>query len=135
MTTNEQVFRSKKSALRLLSDDLVNQTRDMLEKLVEMRESRQLSVSEVADIMGVADEDIRDFESYTADPHLDDIVSYALAVKARLSIEVTDGDVWARRALSPVETQAIHSWVRDHVPAAGTSTDAYAKDASAYVKS
>ena len=114
MTANEQVFRMQKTPLQLLSDDLVNQTRDLLERLVELRETRKISISEVADAMGLSEDDVREFEGYAADPHLDDIVSYALAVKARISIEVSDGEAWAKRALSPDQSELISSWVNAH---------------------
>lgn len=133
MTNNEHVFHSKKTPLRLLSDELINQTRDMMEKLVELRESQHLSVGDVADLMGVDEDYILDFESYSADPHLDDIVSYALAVKARLSIEVTDGEAWAKRALSPSENQVISTWVTSHVPSTGSPLEQYVRTPAAYV--
>jgi transcriptional regulator with XRE-family HTH domain len=128
MTSSEQVFRSIKSPMRLLSDDLVNQTRDMLSKLVEMREMRNLSVSDVADLMGMTDEEILEFESYTSDPHLDDVVRYALAVEARIAVDVTDGRAWAKRELTPRESNLISGWITTHVP---ESDDA--KYESAYV--
>ena len=115
--------------MRLLSDELVNQTRDMLAKLVEMREMRNLSVSEVADLMGMTDEEVLEFESYTSDPHLDDVVRYALAVEARVAVEVSDGRAWAKRELSPRESSLISGWITTHVPV----SDGAKYEASAYV--
>lgn len=63
--------------------------RDMMEKLVDLRDEHGMSQTDVANRMGVSQSAVAQFERYDANPTLATIRRYALAVEAEVEIRVT----------------------------------------------
>lgn len=89
---------------RRASDD-ADARRTLIESLVNVRTTRGLSQTEVANRMGTKQPAISDFESYGSDPSLRRIFAYARAVGAHLRIAVvTDADcVYTAPTREPAE--------------------------------
>jgi transcriptional regulator with XRE-family HTH domain len=69
---------------------LLEQEREMMAALREIRKRQGLSQAVVAQRMGVTQPAVAAFESYDANPTMGSIRRYALAVGAQLRIEVTE---------------------------------------------
>lgn len=120
MAHNESMFGVDRSdPQQLLADDLVNQMQDLLAELVALRKAKHLSQAEVADVIGVTRTAVTHFERYDSDPKLSTIIRYALAVGARISLDVEDGVQWAQREIlrenvsHVVETSTFDSFVSE----------------------
>lgn len=72
------------------AEQLVDAHFRLLEDLVNLRKKRGLSQAVVGERMGVSQPSIASFEAYDSNPTLSTIRRYALAVGARLHIEVVD---------------------------------------------
>lgn len=86
------------------ADALYAAQEQLLESLVDLRRSRQISQETVAIRMGVSQPTVSAFERYDANPTLSTIRRYALAVGARLNLEVIpdyEGEAKAARADEP----------------------------------
>lgn len=100
MSVLERLFpRRRREPKQILSDDLVNQTQNLLASLVAARHARNMTQQNVADLIGVTRTAVTHFERYDADPKLSTIIRYAMAVEARIDISVSDGRIWAERIL------------------------------------
>lgn len=98
MSVLERLFpRRRRDPKQILSDDLVNQTQDLLTSLVAERHARKMTQQDVADLIGVTRTAVTHFERYDSDPKLSTIIRYAMAVEARIDISVSDGRRWAAR--------------------------------------
>lgn len=75
----------------------------LLEDLVDLREQQGLSQRDVAERMGVTQSAVSQFERYDANPTLASVRRYALAVGARISIDVAP-DRSSPRPAPPVTT-------------------------------
>lgn len=71
------------------ADALVEALEDLKFDLVELREKR-MTQKDVADRMGMSQSAVSQFERYDSNPTLTTLRRYALAVGARLRIEVVD---------------------------------------------
>jgi DNA-binding XRE family transcriptional regulator len=100
MSVLERLFpRRRRDPKQVLSDDLVNQTQDLMVELIAARKGRSMTQQDVADIIGVTRTAVTHFERYDADPKLSTIIRYAMAVDARIDISVSDGRRWAERVI------------------------------------
>lgn len=73
-----------------LARDLVFADHRLLDRLVERRRQANLSEADVARLMGCTEDEVKEFETFTADPPLSVIRRYALAVGAKYTHSVTD---------------------------------------------
>lgn len=64
----------------------------LMEGLIELREARGLKQAQVAERMGVSQSAVSQFERYDSNPTFATIRRYALAVGARLRIDVLPDD-------------------------------------------
>lgn len=78
------------SRLRQLSDSLVDAHEHLMDQLVALRKSNNLSQDEVASRMGVSQPTVAAFERYDSNPTLASVRRYALAIGARLQNSVID---------------------------------------------
>lgn len=85
-------------ARQILANDLINQTQDLLADLIELRRAKGLTQEDVANTIGITRTAVTAFERYDGDPKISTIVRYAMAVGARISINVEDGSMWAEQA-------------------------------------
>lgn len=100
MSVLERLFpRRRRDPKQVLSDELVNQTQDLMVELIAARKGRNLTQQDVADIIGVTRTAVTHFERYDADPKMSTIIRYAMAVEARVDISVSDGRRWAEKVL------------------------------------
>ncbi|WP_246955827.1 helix-turn-helix transcriptional regulator, partial [Brachybacterium sp. Marseille-Q7125] len=81
MSETSEAVRERAAALAETLDRL-------LEDLVDLREQQGLSQRDVAERMGVTQSAVSQFERYDANPTLASVRRYALAVGARISIDV-----------------------------------------------
>lgn len=72
------------------AEALIDETTDFMEALRAIRKEHGLSQEAVAALMGVSQSAVSQFEHYDANPTLSTIRRYAMAVGARLRLEVTD---------------------------------------------
>lgn len=97
MSNSDSIFVSDPNDLQqMIASELVNQTQDMLDDLLELRKRKGMTQQDIADAIGVTRTAVTAFERYDSDPKLSTIIRYALAVGARLNIAVEDGDAWAK---------------------------------------
>ena len=80
---SEEVIEARAEALLINHEDL-------LKNLVAVRKKHNLKQSEVAERMGVTQPAVAQFERYDANPTLDTVRRYAMAVGARLHTTVKD---------------------------------------------
>ena len=80
----------ERTRIDALADSLVVSHTEQLHDLVQLRIKRELTQGEVAERMGVSQPTVAAFEHYDSNPTLSTIRRYALAVEARLNIEVFD---------------------------------------------
>ena len=98
MDNDEAIFISDpENVQQILAGDLINQTQDLLADLISQRKTKGMTQSDVADAIGVTRTAITAFERYDGDPKLSTIVRYAMAVGAKITIDVTDGLQWAKQ--------------------------------------
>lgn len=100
MTVVSDVFGPRNNYRQVLADELIDQTRDMVEELVGQRAKSGLSPAEMATEMQVPIEVVEEFEQYGSDPRLSDVARYALAINARVTISVENGAAWAKEQLA-----------------------------------
>lgn len=97
MSNSDSIFVSDPNDLQqMIASELVNQTQDMLDDLLELRKRKGMTQQDIADTIGVTRTAVTAFERYDADPKLSTLIRYAMAVGARLNISVEDGDAWAK---------------------------------------
>ncbi len=72
------------------AEALIDETTDFMEALRALRKEHGLSQEVVAALMGVSQPAVSQFEHYDSNPTLSTIRRYAMAVGARLRLEVTD---------------------------------------------
>jgi transcriptional regulator with XRE-family HTH domain len=77
-------------AIRDRAGDLARTYQDFKAALVEMRERHGLTQEEVGRRLGISQEAVSKFESYDSNPTLANVRRYALAIEARLRLEVLD---------------------------------------------
>lgn len=75
-----------------LRSDLFEDSRQAMNKLVEIRKARKMTLKDVAEKMGSDPASIFRFESGERDPHLSTIRRYATAIGARIETTVTRAD-------------------------------------------
>jgi DNA-binding XRE family transcriptional regulator len=110
MENNDSLFISDSNdARQILANDLINQTQDLLADLIDLRRAKGLTQEDVANTIGVTRTAVTAFERYDGDPKISTIVRYAMAVGARISINVEDGSAWAEQA----RTRAVWSNLSD----------------------
>lgn len=110
MDDNGSIFISDSNdARQILASDLINQTQDLLADLIEQRRAKGLTQEDVANTIGITRTAVTAFERYDGDPKISTIVRYAMAVGARISINVEDGNLWAEQA----RNQAVWSHLSD----------------------
>ncbi|MFJ4267729.1 helix-turn-helix transcriptional regulator [Paenarthrobacter nicotinovorans] len=96
MHNNDSIFISDShDARQILAEDLINETQDLLADLIDLRRAKGLTQDDIAKAIGVTRTAITAFERYDGDPKMSTIVRYAMAVGARISINVEDGQSWA----------------------------------------
>lgn len=88
-----------------LASELVKQDRDLIEALVSLRIRKDLSQSDVAEVLGRHKSAVSNFERLGADPHLSTIRRYAAAINARIMHVVEDVED------SSIQHVADHGWV------------------------
>jgi DNA-binding XRE family transcriptional regulator len=71
-----------------LANSLVSEDDNLLEELVSLRISSGITRERVADAIGCTVDDVRRFETVSADPHLSMVRRYALVVGASISHSV-----------------------------------------------
>ncbi len=99
MENNDSLFISHSNdARQILANDLINQTQDLVVDLIELRKAKGLTQEDVANAIGVTRTAVTAFERYDGDPKISTIVRYAMAVGARISINVEDGRTWAEQS-------------------------------------
>lgn len=97
MSNSDSIFVSDPNDLQqMIASELINQSQDMLDELLDLRKRKGMTQQDVADIIGVTRTAVTAFERYDSDPKLSTIIRYAMAVGARLNISVEDGQAWAR---------------------------------------
>ena len=74
--------------LRGRAEQLASEDAAYLKTLVSIRESRGESVETIAERMGVSPKEVRELESYHANPRLGTLRRYALAVGAQVTHRV-----------------------------------------------
>ena len=110
MENDDSLFISDSNdARQILANDLINQTQDLLADLIDLRRAKGLTQEDVANTIGITRTAVTAFERYDGDPKISTIVRYAMAVGARISINVEDGNVWAEQA----RTRAVWSNLSD----------------------
>ena len=72
------------------ADALFEDHTNMMRNLVQIRHKHNLKQSVVAERMGVTQPSVSQFERYDANPTLDTVRRYAMAVGARVSTRVID---------------------------------------------
>lgn len=92
------------------ADALAEAFEDLKHDLVQLREDHGLDQQAVADLLGMSQSAVSQFERHDANPTLRTLRRYALAVGARLEIRVVDD--WDRRPVS-VAPVAGFTWVPD----------------------
>lgn len=78
------------SVIDARADSLVESHAALLANLVNLRKKHRISQETVAERMGVSQPTVSAFERYDSNPTLSTIRRYALAVGARMSVEVID---------------------------------------------
>ncbi len=71
-----------------LARDLVAADHRFLDRLIERRQQANLSEADVAELMGCTEDEVKEFEVFTADPPLSQIRRYAIAIGAKYSHDV-----------------------------------------------
>jgi transcriptional regulator with XRE-family HTH domain len=112
-------------AIRDRASDLARTYQDFKAALVEMRERRGLTQEEVGNRLGISQEAVSKFESYDSNPTLASVRRYALAIEARLRLEVLDDTIteppnvamvsehpWLPTAGSQAAESGLSSWGR-----------------------
>lgn len=87
------------------ADALIADHENMMRELTKMRQSR-LTQQQVAERMGVSQPCVSQFERYDANPTLDTVRRYAMAVGARIETRVIDDEVpylKAKDTLIPIQ--------------------------------
>jgi transcriptional regulator with XRE-family HTH domain len=87
---NLRVVSNDVEAIRARAGDLARTYEDFKAALVEMRERHGLTQAQVGERLGISQEAVSKFESYDSNPTLASIRRYALAIDARLRLEVID---------------------------------------------
>lgn len=77
------------SAMKRLGVALALQDYDLRFELIKLREERGLSQTQIAEMLGVSQQAISQFEQMDADPRMSTIRRYALAVGAMVEHTVT----------------------------------------------
>lgn len=98
------------------AESLAEEVADMKYALIAMRENHGLSQREVAERLQISQPAVAQFERYDSNPTLETLQRYALAIGARLSIEVID-DLGSQPAEATATGQSI-PWQRGGVPRA-----------------
>lgn len=115
MSNSDSIFVSDPNDLQqMIASELVNQTQDMLDDLLELRKRKGMTQQDIAETIGVTRTAVTAFERYDSDPKLSTLVRYALAVGARLNITVEDGNAWA-------ELERERKYIAEYVGAAERS--------------
>ena len=97
MSNSDSIFVSDPNDLQqMIASELVSQTQDMLDDLLELRKRKGMTQQDIAETIGVTRTAVTAFERYDSDPKLSTLIRYAMAVGARLNIAVEDGDAWAK---------------------------------------
>jgi DNA-binding XRE family transcriptional regulator len=97
VSNSDSIFVSDPNDLQqMIASELVNQTQDMLDDLLELRKRKGMTQQDIAETIGVTRTAVTAFERYASDPKLSTLIRYAMAVGARLNIAVEDGDAWAK---------------------------------------
>lgn len=86
------------------AEQVVKNTRGLLDDLVEIRNKHDISQKELADRMGVSQSAVSQMERYDANPTLSTIERYAIAVGARIAIT----------AFPDPSLRAAESWTDPH---------------------
>ncbi len=122
MDNNGAIFISDpENVQQILASDLINQTQDLLADLISQRKAKGMTQSDVADAIGITRTAITAFERYDGDPKLSTIVRYAMAVGAKISIDVTDGLRWAEQERVRSAWSGLR--VEDHAESQGQQAD------------
>lgn len=100
--TNEDVDPDTLEELALV---LFRERRQLLEQLVSIRKQKQLTQAVVAERMGVSQPAVSDFEHYDANPTLNSLVRYALAVHAELRLGAHPSSLTEDHALASSATR------------------------------
>lgn len=99
------------SVIDARADSLVESHADLLTDLVDLRKKHQISQEVVAERMGVSQPTVSAFERYDSNPTLSTIRRYALAVGARMTIQVIDDCVDDDVTYAAIKSyQASASW-------------------------
>ncbi|MBT2503492.1 helix-turn-helix transcriptional regulator [Curtobacterium sp. ISL-83] len=98
------------------ADALLDTTSSLLRGLVELRHKHRLTQAEVAERMGVSQPAVAKFERYDANPTQTTIQRYAMAVGARIKVEIIDDcedeQVSPDRISQVVNMNALGTWSR-----------------------
>jgi transcriptional regulator with XRE-family HTH domain len=78
------------SVIDARADSLVESHAALLADLVDLRKKHNISQEVVAERMGVSQPTVSAFERYDSNPTLSTIRRYALAVGARMSVQIVD---------------------------------------------
>ncbi|MEG8034239.1 helix-turn-helix transcriptional regulator [Sphingomonas sp. LR61] len=104
------------SRLDARADSLLESTSVLLRDLVELRRKHGLTQADVAERMGVSQPSVAKFERYDANPTQTTIQRYAMAVGARISMQVIDDceeeQLSADRFSQVVNVNALGTWSR-----------------------
>ncbi|MCO4256477.1 helix-turn-helix transcriptional regulator [Pseudarthrobacter cellobiosi] len=97
MSETNSIFVSDPNDLKqMIASELINQSQDMMDELLQLRKRKGMTQQDIADIIGITRTAVTAFERYDSDPKLSTLVRYAMAVGARLNITVEDGETWAK---------------------------------------
>ncbi|WP_165216647.1 helix-turn-helix transcriptional regulator [Schaalia sp. ZJ1691] len=72
--------------VEVLALELHRERARFLQTLVDLRKQSSLTQSDVAERIGVTQPTVAEFEHYDANPRLDTILRYALAINAHLNL-------------------------------------------------
>lgn len=104
------------SRLDTRADSLLESTSVLLRDLVKLRRKHGLTQADVAERMGVSQPSVAKFERYDANPTQTTIQRYAMAVGARISMQVIDDceeeQLSADRFSQVVNVNALGTWSR-----------------------
>ena len=89
-------------ALEKLALSLYRERSDFLQTLVDLRKDQKLTQAEVAERMGVTQPTVSEFERYDANPRLDTIIRYALAVEAQLDLRAYEASAFRTTWSEPI---------------------------------
>lgn len=100
-------------ALEKLALSLYRERSDFLQTLVDLRKEQKLTQAEVAERMGVTQPTVSEFERYDANPRLDTIIRYALAVEAQLDLRAYEAAAFRSTWSHPMPgASRVHEAVR-----------------------